>query len=87
MSDTFTRDQLARDRTHLANERTLLAYIRTALTLAAAGAAMVQFIDSDSSTIIGRILIVLGATTVPIGLRRFYLVRRHLRQVESEPGA
>jgi putative membrane protein len=80
LSDTTVRDQLARDRTHLANERTLLAYIRTALTLAAAGAGMIQFLDSDGSVIVGRLLIVLGVVTVPVGFRRYFVVRQHLKR-------
>lgn len=77
-SDTEIRDRLALDRTHLANERTLLAYVRTALALAGAGAGLIQFFDTATSQVTGRVLIVLGVLGFLVGIWRFLVVRRHL---------
>lgn len=78
-SETEVRDQLALDRTLLANERTLLAYVRTALALAAAGAGLIQLVPSPSGRLWGWILLAAAALTLPVGVWRFAVVRRHLR--------
>jgi len=65
------RDFLAIDRTVLANERTLLAYIRTALTIIIAGITFIKFFGSLIYTVIGWILVPIGAFILIIGVLRF----------------
>lgn len=77
--DTDLRDQLAADRTHLANERTLLAYVRTALALIAAGAGLLELLESFASDVAGVAFIAAGALLIPVGIWRFVRVRRDLR--------
>ncbi|MEX2582943.1 MAG: DUF202 domain-containing protein, partial [Gemmatimonadota bacterium] len=83
--DTERRDRLALDRTHLANERTLLAYVRTGLTMVAAGAGILQFIQTPVAALSGWVLIAAGLVTLPVGLWRFLHLRRRLRT--SHPAA
>jgi putative membrane protein len=56
----------------LANERTLLAWVRTSLALLAGGLALTQFGDrATSKSIIGIIVILMGAIMTYVGLVRF----------------
>ena len=56
----------------LANERTLLAWVRTALAVIAIGLAMTQLgNESRNQTIVGVLLIILGAVMTTIGYVRF----------------
>ncbi|MGQ0622693.1 MAG: YidH family protein [Panacagrimonas sp.] len=80
MNETQLRDQLAVERTRLANERTLLAYIRTALALAGGGAVLLQFFPSYPSLFrIAWLLVIAGGATIVIGMVRFFLVGKRLR--------
>ena len=64
-------------RTHLANERTFLAWVRTGLTCMALGVAAAQLLDAHTlagvslSTLLGVLLVALGACTVVVGRLRF----------------
>jgi putative membrane protein len=80
LRNAVVHDRLAFDLTTLANERTLLAYVRTALALAAAGSALLaEFLGGGRTAIaIGWILIVLGASTMVVGIVRYLQVRRAL---------
>lgn len=56
----------------LANERTLLAWVRTALAVIAIGLALTQLSNnSTNQTIIGVLIILLGAVMTTIGYVRF----------------
>lgn len=82
------RDWLAIDRTHLANERTLLAYVRTAITLFLVGMSFIQLpyfhpnpeIDADWYTLLGWVLVGVSLVVFVIGVQRFNVFRRKLRQ-------
>ena len=65
-----------------ANERTFLAWIRTSLALIATGLAVVQFLKLDFSgarLIIAVPLILLGAATALLSLRRWDQSERAIR--------
>lgn len=74
-------------RTQLANERTFLAYVRTALSLLAAGAALLHFFAQLSwAVILAWVLMVAGLLTLLAGLFRFVTVRGELtRPAERVP--
>jgi putative membrane protein len=77
------RDYLALDRTILANERTLLSYLRTCIGLLAAGAGLIQLIDTPYSIVAGYALIALSPFSAVYGIVRFRKVRRKLRTLEA----
>ncbi|MBI4079992.1 DUF202 domain-containing protein [Candidatus Kaiserbacteria bacterium] len=52
-SDSFMRDNLAKERTALANQRTLLAYGRTALGLIAAAFLIFRFGTPETAAVLG----------------------------------
>ncbi len=80
MSDRAKLDDLAIERTRLANERTLLAYVRTALSLAAGGAAMMQFMSNRPSVLgLAWVLVISGILALSVGVHRFLRVRSRLR--------
>ncbi|MEW6681311.1 MAG: DUF202 domain-containing protein [Nitrospirota bacterium] len=81
MNEGHLRDQMATERTHLANERTLLAYIRTALALAASGAVLLQFFPAyPMLSWCAWLLVLAGGVTGAVGIYRFVIVRRRLRE-------
>jgi len=64
----------------LANERTLLAWIRTALALMAGGIAMTQFGEkSDAKSVLGIIVISVGASMAILGYTRYKAADRAIR--------
>ena len=65
----------------LANERTLLAWVRTALALLAGGLALTHFSeDSNLNSIIGMIVIFMGAIMALTGLIRFREADKAIRK-------
>ena len=79
-------DRLAEGRSHLANERTLLAYVRTAIALVAAGAALPKLVDTRTGlTVAIWALVSLGAITLVVGIGRFWLVRKQIKEGAVEP--
>ena len=71
-----------------ANERTFLAWIRTSLALVATGLAVVQFLKlglSGARLIIAIPLIVLGAATAFLSLRRWDESERAMRLGQPLP--
>jgi inner membrane protein YidH len=73
----------------LANERTFLAWQRTALGLLAASVAVIQFVSEaalpGARYGLGLLLAVLAALTAAVGLWRWRLVDRAMRQGTSLP--
>ena len=64
----------------LANERTLLAWVRTALAVIAIGLALTQLSsNSTNQSIIGILVILLGAVMTTIGYVRFKDADRAIR--------
>lgn len=82
--ESFVRDQLAATRTVLANERTFLAYIRTALSLIAAGAFFVKFVQSSGMALLGWTLMPIGIIVLLFGVYRFRTTKRSIQQVNRE---
>ncbi|MBI3041072.1 MAG: DUF202 domain-containing protein [Chloroflexi bacterium] len=80
--ELILRDHLAIDRTILANERNLLSYIRTTVALAAAGGALIHFLDSLVTYIGGGLLLALAAAILGIGLQRFTWYKGHLKNLQ-----
>lgn len=72
------RDHLAADRTVLANERTFLAYVRTALALVVSGLTLIHFFKDATTTVIGWILMPLGAVTLVVGIRDYWRMKRRI---------
>ena len=82
-SDTFVRDQLARQRTALANERTLLAYIRTALGFFAVGIPAVWWLEGIGFHALGLVSLVTGMLFLGVGVWRFVTIKAGInRQLE-----
>jgi len=74
------RDHLALDRTNLANERTFLAYLRTALAFIILGASIVKLFPTISYIIAGSISIIIGISSLGLGIARFYQVKNKINQ-------
>lgn len=73
-------DDLALVRTDLANERTLLAYLRTSLMVFGTGATLIKFFaDSDWLLRTGWSLVIAGLFVGVLGVIRFMLMRKRLR--------
>lgn len=77
------RDLLAADRTVLANERTFLAYARTSLALVVAGITLIRFFGTETTSILGWVLIPLGVLTMAVGTRAYLRMRKRIRLLES----
>jgi putative membrane protein len=84
-SDLLLRDELALDRTILANERTLLAYIRTGLAFAVTGAAIIKFLASLPSLVLGWCLMILAVVVTAVGAWRFRRVAGHISTCRRPP--
>jgi putative membrane protein len=77
------RDYLALDRTVLANERTLLAYLRTFIGALSAGIAMIKFIDTSLTNLVGYIFVVVSPLFLVFGTMRYFQVSRKLKTVDE----
>ncbi|HEY7531645.1 MAG TPA: DUF202 domain-containing protein [Nitrospiraceae bacterium] len=83
-SETFVRDQLARQRTELANERTLLAYIRTALGFFIVGIPGIWWPEQPGLRAVGAFFLLTGVVFLGVGLRRFLTTRASIHPQRSE---
>ena len=83
--EMILRDYLAVDRTALANERTLLAYLRTFIGAFSAGIAMVNFLESRLTTIMGIALVAVSPFILVIGIVRFFQVTRKIKSIDKKP--
>jgi len=63
----------------LANERTLLAWLRTALSLEAAGFALITLAHFPGGTAVGIGLVALGSVSALVGYRRYRTADRAIR--------
>ena len=63
----------------LANERTLLAWLRTALSLEAAGVALIQLGRSRGAFLIGLALLAVGAAAAVTGYVRYRAADQNMR--------
>src|SRR5579863_9924179 len=91
-----------RTRDHLANERTLLAWIRTGVTLIGLGFVVARFSyllrtlaaeghnaappQSSGGTALGIALVLVGAATMLLALRRFLTTRMQIDRGEYGAG-
>ncbi|PZS31514.1 MAG: hypothetical protein DLM59_09795 [Pseudonocardiales bacterium] len=64
----------------LANERTLLAWLRTALSLEAAGFALITLAHITGGRVVGIGLVALGSISALIGYRRYRSSDRAIRR-------
>ena len=65
----------------LANERTVLAWLRTAVALVAGGVGIHEFGDSiDGNSVIGVILILMGAAAAGLGAQRYIRADEAIRR-------
>ena len=85
--EMILRDYLALDRTILANERTLLAYLRTFIGTFSAGIAMVKFLDTPITNIIGYVFTAVSPLFVVIGLIRYGQISRKLKTIDETAGS
>ena len=83
LSDTLTRDRLARKRTELANERTLLAYVRTALGFLAVGIPAVWWFEDALVQKLGVASLILGVFLLGVGIYRFIAVKAEIDEQET----
>jgi putative membrane protein len=81
--ELIVRDYLAVDRTALANERTLLAYIRTALSFFVVGVSLIQFFSSLTLHSVGWALIIFTPGILTVGIWRFFMFRKQIRNVKA----
>jgi len=81
------RDHLAMERTKLANERTLLSYLRSALYLFLGGGALVGIEHPEFGNLkpIGYISLVVSMLFIIIGVYRFVLLKKHLKDFKANP--
>lgn len=75
-----TGEILALERTKLANERTLLSYVRSSLYLLLGGLALIQLDGMDNIKWLGYIALVFCVIFVAIGITRYIVLSRRLRQ-------
>jgi putative membrane protein len=70
----------------LANERTLLAWLRTALTMQAAGVALIQLTaHSEVRSVVSLALLALGGAAAAIGFLRYRAADRAIRTARLPP--
>jgi putative membrane protein len=95
-------DRPDRTRDHLANERTLLAWIRTGVTLIGLGFVVARFsyllrtlaaeahspppAQSSGGTELGIVMVVGGAATILLALRRFLQTRAQIDRGDYRQG-
>ena len=82
-NEMILRDYLALDRTVLANERTLLAYLRTFIGTFSAGIAMIKFLDSPVTTLIGYIFAAISPFFVVFGVIRYAQFSAKLKTLKT----
>ena len=75
------RDYLAIERTRLANERTLLSYIRSSLYLLLGSIALYQLKEFNNFEYLALTALVFSAIFFIIGVYRFTLLKRSLKQL------
>lgn len=72
----------------LANERTLLAWIRTSVTLQAGGVGVLHFAtDLSLNTLVGLLLLVVGALSGLAGYGRYRAADRAIRRGQLPPAS
>ncbi len=87
-SETYVRDELARERTELANERTFLSYSRTSIMLLASGISLLKIFPEQSHwVLLGYTLIPLGALTGLAGYWRFMRMKRLIARIAARNGS
>ncbi len=82
--ESLVRDQLAATRTVLANERTFLAYVRTALSLIAAGAFFIKFVQTSGMALLGWTMMPIGIIVLLFGIYRFRATKQSIQHVNRE---
>jgi len=82
--DIILRDYLALERTKMANERTLLSYIRSSLYLLLGGIGIIQLDGFESIHFLGYVALGLTIVLAIIGIYRFNLLKRHLRNYYAQ---
>ena len=99
---THMAERPDRTRDHLSNERTLLAWIRTGVTLIGLGFVVARFSfllrtlaaeahsaapsQSSGGTALGVALVLVGAATIQLALRRFLTTRMQIDRGEYGTG-
>ena len=73
------RDFLALQRTKLANERTFLSYNKFSLYLITAGIALIRIENLRPFRVLGYVALGASGVVFLVGLVRFFLLRRQLR--------
>lgn len=84
--DLVLREYLAIERTRLANERTLLTYIRTGLYFLVAGSTIGHLVDTSFWKIMDLPLILAGVVITLIGIGRFMVVAREIKNSKKYVG-
>lgn len=83
--EIILRDHLAMERTKLANERTLLSYIRTSLYLLLGGIGLLGLKDFQDLRVVGYLSLSFSAILLIVGIYRYALLKRHLKQQVYRP--
>lgn len=84
--DLVLREYLAIERTRLANERTLLTYIRTGLYFLVAGSTIGHLVDTSFWKIMDLPIILVGVVIILIGIVRFMVVGREIKNSRKYVG-
>ncbi len=82
--DIILRDYLALERTKMANERTLLSYIRSSLYLLLGGIGIIQLDGFEGIHFLGYIALGLTVLLVLIGVYRFNLLKKNLKNYYAQ---
>jgi uncharacterized membrane protein YidH (DUF202 family) len=83
-TDLHPANALAVARTVLASERTLLSYFRTSLGCLLGGAGLIKFFGHPLYVVGGSVLMVLSALCFLAGIRRFWITRKLIRNIDPE---
>jgi putative membrane protein len=84
--DLILRERLAIERTDMAIDRTLLSFIRTSLYFAIAGITFNDLLNLQYGWLLAIIFWLLGISILLIGLYKFYLQKKKLKEAEKHIG-
>ena len=81
IDETLIREHLALERTKLANERTLLSYTQASMYFLLGGLTLLQLKSYEDLHYIGYLALGLAALFLTIGIWRFFVLKRKMRDL------
>ncbi len=77
------RTDLALERTALANSQSLLSYVRTAIAIFAAGVGFFEFINNDTITTIGIVMMGISPAVLVVGFIHYCRAKKNIQKINS----